>query len=108
MELFKCLKFSSPISLGSFYDMSDRAEKFLLRVPLIRSLRQKKNFVYNSCVIWNSIINFTISKSRPESSGVVVTGTLKNSDLTISVPVMKFRLVSHLLKCQRMGDPEHW
>ena len=98
MELFKCLKFSSPISLGSFYDMSDRAEKFLLRVPLIRSLRQKKNFVYNSCVIWNSIINFTISKSRPESSGVVVTGTLKNSDLTISVPVMKFRLVSHLLK----------
>ena len=108
MEVFKCLKFSSPISLNSLYDMSDRAEKFVLRVPLIKSLRQKKNFVYNSCVIWNSILNHVLSKSSSESSGVVVTGTSKNSDLTISVPVAKHRLISHLLKCQKEGNSQHW
>ena len=80
--------------------MSDRAEKFLLY----------ENFVYNSCVIWNSILNHVLSKSISESSGVVVLdlGTSKNSDLTISVPVPKHYLISHLLKCQKEGNSQHW
>lgn len=108
MEVFKILKFSAPISLNNLFEMSDRVEKFILKVPLIKSLRQRKNFISSASIIWNDIVSKVLSKSEPISSGIVVSGTSKNSDLTISIPVMKARLKSHLLCFQQAGDPTHW
>ncbi len=64
----------------------------------------KNNFVFNSTCIWNGLIDDILNKCTPNGCGIVVPGSAKDSDLTISVGVAKNKLKNILLNTQKV-DP---
>ena len=56
LDLFKILKKHTPISLFTLFEQSQRGTNFLLHLPKVNLNISKNNFVYNSCILWNSLI----------------------------------------------------
>ena len=108
MEVFKILKFRSPISLYELLKMGPRGEKFTLLLPRVSLDTSKQNFVFSSSRIWNRFINKVLNKCTPQPNGLVIPGSDVNSDLAASISVAKSKLKSILLTSQKAGDETEW
>ena len=54
------------------------------------------NFVYSSCVKWNSLIDKILEKSLPSESRVLIEGSVQNSDLCALIPFVKKKTEEHI------------
>ena len=85
VELFKVLKFRSPISLYSQFQLSPCKETLLI------TTRPSHDYVYRSGLIWN-----------------IVRKRLKILEFASKFGPFKLNLKNHLLTRQRLGDREEW
>ena len=67
-----------------------------------------KNFIYNSSIKWNSLFNKILEKVPLSKNGVVVGGSVTNSDFCASIPFVKKKLKIILLESQALGDNVIW
>ena len=108
LDLFKILKTHIPISLFSLFEQSPRETSFLLHPPKVKLNVSKNNFVFNSCLLWNGLIGSVFEESVPGENGIIVTGTVANSDFCATIPFIKNKLKVVLLSHQGSGDPMEW
>ena len=108
LELFKILKYRTPISIYEFYTLSEQETNFRLLLPIVDLEKSKNNFVFNSCVIWNRLVENILERSLPNEKGIVVQGSGKNSDFCASMPFIKNKLKSELLNLQGLGNNTDW
>ena len=108
MELFKILKYNTPISLSNLFKFCPRNEKLLLMAPKVRLEVKKQNFVYKATKIWNELIKNILAISPADMSGLIIPGSVENSDLGASTGYVKSKLKAYLLNCQIMGHPTEW
>ena len=55
MEVFKIVKFSTPISIRNLVKFLPRSGKMILEVPLVRLDVTKQNFAFESTQVWNDL-----------------------------------------------------
>ena len=108
LELFKILKYRTPVSMYGLYTLSERQTNFRLHLPIVTLEKSKNNFVFNSCVIWNKLVENILERSLPNENGIVVRGVTKNSDLCATMPFIKNKLKAELLSLQRLGNNTDW
>ena len=108
LDVYKILKTHTPISLFSLYTLSKRDRNFTLHLPSVKLDISMKNYVYNSSVKWNSLIGKVLEKSSLSEQGVVIGGSVANSDFCASIPFIKKKLKNILLKSQVLGDSKEW
>ena len=92
-----------PVELKGKRDMN-----FTLHLPSVKLDISMKNYVYNSSVKWNSLIGKVLEKSSLSEQGVVIGGSVANSDFCASIPFIKKKLKNILLKSQVLGDSKEW
>ena len=115
-ELFKILKYRLPMCLFSCFRFSLGSNNNRLLPPKCVLGISMNNFVFSACSLWNKCIGQLLSKppltQMCDDMGnivmVIIPGSLKNSDLTCSVPTFKYRLKNLLFAQQRSGDPVEW
>ena len=108
LELFKILKYRTPLPLYALYTLSELETNFRLHLPIVNLETSKNNFVFNSCVIWNKLVENILERSLPNEDGIVVQGSVKNSDFCATVPFIKNKLKAKLLSMQRLGNNIDW
>ena len=108
MEVFKVLKFRTPISIHGLFRFCPRNEKLLLMVPLVKLELTKQNFVFKSTTVWNDLIANIFEKCIPTDRGLVIPGSSTVSDLAASMGAIKSRVRANLLINQKLGDPILW
>ena len=104
LELFKILKYQTPISLFELFCFSPRLSNLLLMLPKINNETAKQNFVFRSSSIWNALIDKILDKCSPNLNGVMVPGSTTGSDLSASIAIVKNKLKSFLIGIQKQ-DP---
>ena len=85
---YSILKFRTPISLYTCFNISSRKETLLL-TPFLSEC-----FMYNACSLWN------IFRSCPEGSEIV--------DYSKSVGKVKSQIRALIFRRQSMGDQDEW
>ena len=85
LEMFKIIKLHLPIPLYSLFKKSPRRAGYLISPPL------STLFAFQASSLWNQCLK--------QSSKV---------DFTTSIAVVKSRLKTMLLRCQKLGRPEEW
>ena len=108
MEVFKLLKFESPIALRELFTLSYRNHKLTLIVPRVSQNKRKQNFIFKSATIWNKLLPCILVKCVAEECGIVIPGSTTNSDLSAPISFVKNKLKSSLLVQQRSGDIIIW
>ena len=108
LDIYKILKTHTPISLFSLFKLSKRDRNFTLHLPSVKLDISMNFFVYNSSVKWNSLINKLFEKTPRSANGVVVGGSVANSDFSASIPFIKKKLKTLLLQSQASGDSINW
>ena len=108
IDLFKILKTRTPISLFTLFYQSQRGTNFLLHPPKVNLNVSKNNFVYNSSILWNSLIGNIFERSLPSENGIIVRGSSRNSDFCATIPFIKNKLKVTLLNQQESGDTMEW
>ena len=107
IETFKILKFRSPYSLYSDYNIKQKTNYRLSR-PNIRLKISQNNFLNKSCCIWNLVIDRILEKDKSCDRGYIVPGNTKNSDLTATISFVKKKIVALLRNAQKLGCNETW
>ena len=108
METFKVLKFRSPLSIRNLLSFLPKSDKMRLKVPLVKLNKTKHNFVSKSVEKWNDTSPEVFDKCIPTSTGLLIPGSAKDSDLAASIGIIKGRLKNLLLSQQSSGDPSTW
>ena len=108
VDLFKIFKSHSPISIYNLFSFSVRDSSFLVYLPKIRLNISKNNYVFKSSELWNSLVSNVFEKGMPDENGLVVRGSVRNSDFCATIPFIKHKLKSVLLCRQNSGDPIEW
>ena len=108
IDLFKILKNHTPISLFTLFDQSQRGTNFLLHPPKVNLNISKNNFVYNSCILWNSLIGNIFERSLPSENGIIIRGSSRSSDFCATIQFIKNKLKVTLLNQQESGDIMEW
>ena len=112
INTFKILKTCVPVSLFDLLSQGCRDANFLLLLPKVSLDISKNNFLFNACKIWNNLIGDMLEKSLPvedgKFKGIIIQGSVKNSDLCASVSFIKNKLKHHLLEQQSSGDMVEW
>ena len=108
MEVFKILKFHTPISLFDLFTMGPRGDKMILLLPRVHLELSKNNFVFGSSMIWNNLYRKIFNTCAPLPSGLVIPGSEKSSDLSASLSIMKRKLRLFLIGVQKSGDKTEW
>ena len=103
------MKFRTPFSVSSKFQMSDR--KNMLILGKIKLDKRKCQFFFNAAVKWNQINRFLIDpyeiilrSSDPALDGVA---TL-NYDLSLTVSKLKTKLKEIIMAIQCHGDNNEW
>ena len=104
LELFKVLKFQSPISISELFAFSRRHSNMLLILPKVKNETLKQNFVFQSSSIWNKLIEKLFNKCSLDSNGIMIPGSTIGSDLSTSISIVKNKLKGVLLETQNL-DP---
>ena len=107
MELFKVLKLQSPIEIYNLIRKSSRTENLLL-MPSVNLDISKQNFVFKSTQIWNKLTKILFINCLPHTSGIVIPGSTKYSDMTTPICVFKNKIKNHILYTQKLGYAEIW
>ena len=108
VELFKTLKIHTPISMFNLFSLSIRDTNFLLQLPKVYLNISKNNFVSKSSVLWNSLISKVFEKCPPNESGMIIKGSVRDSDFCAPIQFVKNKLKGILLCHQKAGDPIEW
>ena len=77
IETFKILKYHVPVSMYSLYNLTLRCIGFLLHPPKVNLEKSKNNFIYRSCIIWNTFIDIVFERDLPNKKGIIVPGSSK-------------------------------
>ena len=108
MEVFKLLKYKEPISLSKLLTKSTRAQIVTLVLPNVNLDKTKQNFLFSASLNWNNIVKHVFERCDPLSSGpnkgIVVPGSVTNSDLSASIATTKSRVKKYILSLQAAGD----
>ena len=106
LELFKVLKYKTPISVYELFGMSYRSPSMLIIPPKVKIETAKCNFVYKASTIWNALITKLLNKCNTTNSvGIIIPGSTKDSDLSTSISIIKNKLKNALLETQKI-DPQ--
>ena len=108
LDVYKILKTHTPISMFSLFKLSKRDRNLSLHLPTVKLDISRKNFVFNSSVKWNSLINKILERPSLCENGVVVGGSVTNSDFCASIPFVKKKLKGILLEYQSLGSSTEW
>lgn len=108
IETFKILKYHVPVSMYSLYYLTPRCTRFLLHLPKVHLDKSKNNFLYRSCIIWNTLSEMVFEKDYPNKKGIVVQDSSKNSDFTATVPFIKNKLRNQIMIYQKLGEKLEW
>ena len=108
MEVFKLLKFQSPISLRELFILSHRSHSLKPIVPRVNLNKSKHNFVFKSTTIWNKLLPSILINCKAEKNGIVIPGSTQNSDLSSPISFVKNKLKTTLLALQKTGDITMW
>ena len=92
----------------SLYTLGEQETNFRMLLPMVHLEKSKNSFAYNSCVIWNSLVENILEKSLPNVKNIVVQGSSKNSDFCATVPFVKNKLKIEMLRLQGLGDKSNW
>lgn len=106
MEVFKILKYQSPVSLYGLYHASNRTMNLIL--PRVKSDKSKNNFTFKSSAIWNNLLGNILRKCEPEKDGLIIPGSAENSDLSAPISFVKLKSKSILLASQKSGHHIQW
>ena len=108
MEVFKVLKFQSPISIREQFTLSYRNHSLNLILPRVNLDKTKKSFIFKSAAIWNKMFPSILTKNKSENSGIIIPGSAVNSDLSAPMSFVKDKLKSALFALQKAGDVIQW
>ena len=111
VELFKIVKYRTPISLYELFIPSPRTVNLLMCLPKINRDVSKHNFVFNGSLIWNSVIGLLLNKCSPNEDGIMVPGSSECSDMSASISIIKKKLKGMLFETQKletMGRVNEW
>lgn len=108
MEVFKILKFDSPISLRELFTLSLRDHKLSVILPLVSTNKSRQNYVFKSASVWNELLPNILEKSKAGVNGIVIPGSYINSDLAASISNIKSRANNFLISEQKMGNLLTW
>ena len=108
VELFKTLKIHTPISIFNLFSLSIRDTNFLLQLPKVYLNISRNNFVSKSSVLWNSLVSKVFEKCLPNESGMIIKGSVRDSDFCAPIQFVKNKLKGILLCHQKSGDPIEW
>ena len=118
-EFFKVMKYQSPISMLNILPLlqaTSATDYRRIKLPKFSLGVSKNNFVISACLLWNKYISNILDKpvlsainfNNKQLSLLIIPGSNKNSDLTITVPLFKNRLKNLLLSHQKLGDINEW
>lgn len=115
-ELFKLVKYRSPICLFSSFQLSSFTNRHKMVLPQCTLGISMNNFVYGASSIWNKYIDNIFSKPEltqmKDSKGnlveLIIPGLTLNSDFTCTVSIFKRRLKQMLFSSQKSGNPNEW
>ena len=105
LEVFKILKYQTPISLFELFSFSHRHSNLKLILPKVNNETARHNFLFKSSSIWNALIEKILNKCSPNFDGIMVPGSTPGSDLSTSISLVKNRLKDVLLEIQKR-DPK--
>ena len=108
LELFKILKTHTPISLYSLFTQSQRDNNLTIHLPKFVLEISRNNFTFKSSSLWNALATKIFKKNIPGKDGIVIRGSVTNSDFCATVPFIKKKLRMILLKQQTLGDETIW
>ena len=111
LSVIKILKFRTPISMYSCFNISSRKGTFLVTTETVST------YIYIASSMWNKCTGFIFNKPSlveiwhshmKEPEKVLIPGSSPNSDLCISMSTFKYRLKKLLLETQKQGDTIEW
>ena len=105
VELFKIVKYRTPISLYELFIPSPRTVNLLMCLPKINRDVSKHNFVFNGSLIWNSVIGTLLNKCSPNVNGIMVPGSSDCSDMSAPISTVKKKLKEKLFRIQKLETP---
>ena len=105
LELFKVLKFKTPLSIEEIVTFSPRFSNMFLILPKVKIEIAKCNFAFKAPLIWNALIEKLFNKCLPNSKGIMVPGSTRGSDLSTSISLIKSKLKNILLDTQKIDTP---
>ena len=109
MELFKIIKYRSPISMYNLFKFSTRDGTLNLRLPCINLETTKSNFIFKVSSIWNSLIGSIFNKCQLSKNNlIIIPGSEVGSDMSASTGMVKYKLKTHLYEVQNTGDEINW
>ena len=119
LELFKILKYKSPIPITELFTLSNQRNKnsekqdnqdykISLLLPKFNLDIGLQSFVFSASRLWNQYAKFMFEICSPNMSGIVIPGSVKNSDLSASASVIKSKMKKILLDEQKSGCEITW
>ena len=102
IDTFKIMKYRTPISMFQLLEETPSDINIRLLVPKVTLDMAKTNFVFQASCTWNELIPKLMNKCYPNSKGVIVPGSSKNSDLAMSISAIKEKLKGILLSTQKL------
>ena len=85
MEIFKILKYSIPCSLKQLFNLCPRNQKLLLMTLKVKLEVSEQNFVFKATKVWKKLIGNALERNKSASSGLIIPGSARNSDLSASI-----------------------
>ena len=108
-QLFKVLKYHSPISMLALTHSNPVSHHHNLIVPKVNLDVSKNNFLFSACSLWNKCAHKILSKPELNKRlNIIIPGSQVNTDLTCSIAVFKGRLKAILLSIQKSDDTNEW
>ena len=108
LDVYRILKTHTPISLFSLFTQTKRDANFTLHYPPVKLGVSMRNFLYSSCVEWNGLIDKVLERNLPNKKGIVIEGSVNNSDFCATLPFVKKKLKTILLENQNQGNSNEW
>ena len=102
IELFKIIKYRTPISLFELFCLSPRNTNLLMVLPRINLDLSKINFVFSASLIWNGLIGTLLNRCFPNPLGIMVPGSSECSDISASISYIKDKLKNILFGIQKL------
>ena len=108
LETFKILKYKSPISIYELLTLTKQPDKLSLNLPCVKLDRSKHSFVFSASKNWNDLYKNVFNRSECNENGIVISGSVINSDLSASTSYIKSKVKKFILTEQKSGCEINW
>ena len=106
LELYKIVKYRTPISVYELFCQSPRPTNFLMLLPKINLEVSRCNFIFKASTLWNTLIVQLLNKCSPNDHGIMVPGSSLFSDITTPTSIIKRKLKAVLIGIQKLNPVE--